>query len=456
MAYSPWLMRHLGATTILAAAVMVALVTASTVVPEVLPPEPPDDAPAEVAVTWFDLFYDVVKAEQMAPPPAARLYGLMAVALYEALAPGSRLHRSLAGQLNDLAWIPRPRPFRPYHWPTVANTALASTARGLLPAASPSALAAIDALEQTFAEEFQARVRPLVSVRSAAHGRAIAEAVLAWAATDGFVVLNNCPYIPPVGRGLWQPTPPAFVPTPVQPCWGQLRPFVLPSGEACAPPPPPVYAEDPGSEFYAHARAVYDTGRSLTEEQRTIAQFWADNPGATGTPPGHWIAIMSQLARADALSLMAAAEGFARVGIAVADAFIGCWQTKYTYNLLRPVTYIQHVIDPTWVPYLSTPPFPEYTSGHATQSAAAAAVLTAMLGIRAFTDTTHTDHNLIPTLAPRTFSSFDEAAAEAALSRVYAGIHFPFGSQQGLVQGRCIGQVNLDRLQFTEPGRGLW
>ena len=116
---------------------------------------------------------------------------------------------------------------------------------------------------------------------------------------------------------------------------------------------------------------------------------------------------------------------------------------------------MQHVIDPTWVPY-STPPFPKYTSAHATQSAAAAAVLTAMFGIRTFTDTTHTDHRLMPTLAPRTFSSFDEAASAAAISRVYADIHFPFGSQQGLVQGRRIGQVILDRLQFTAPGRGPW
>ena len=216
---------------------------------------------------------------------------------------------------------------------------------------------------------------------------------------------------------------------------------------------PPVYAEDPDSEFYAHARAVYDIGRSLTDEQRTIAQFWADTPGATGTPSGHWIAIMGQLARADALSLMAVAEGFAQVGIAVADAFIGCWQTKYTYNLLRPVTFIQHVIDPTWAPYLSTPPFPEYTSGHATQSAAAAAVLTAMFGIRRFTDTTHTDHGLMPT-SRRGPSAPSMRRRRAAISRVYAGIHFPFGSQQGLGQGRCIGQVIRDRVQFTAPGEG--
>ena len=254
------------------------------------------------------------------------------------------------------------------------------------------------------------------------------------------------------GRGCGSRRPPPLCRRLCSRAGGNCGRSSLPSGEACTPPPPPVYTEDPDSEFYAHARAVYDIGRSLTDEQRTITQFWADTPGATGTPSGHWIAIMGQLAQADALSRMAVAEGFARVGLAVADAFIGCWQTKYTYNLLRPVTFIQRVIDPSWAPSLSTPPFPEYTSGHATQSAAAAAVLTAMFGIRGFTDTTHTDHGLMPPLAPRTFRSFDEAAAEAALSRVYAGIHFPFGSQQGLGQGLCIGQVILDRVQFTETG----
>jgi PAP2 superfamily len=441
-----------------------------------------DEVPATVATAWFDVLYDVVKMEQHSPPVAARAYGVAAVALYEAIVLGSRTHQPLAGQLNG--WPPagdsplatallgppegvRAREplgtsagrvwlSRLLDWPTVANSALARVLRGLFPTPSPESLAAITAVEQAFTAEARARVPRHVYALSVVWGRVVAEAVLVWAASDGSATLNNCPYTPPVGPGLWQPTPPAFVPTPVQPCWGQLRPFVLPSGETCAPPPPPAYAEDSGSEFYAHTRAVYDTGHSLTDEQRTIAQFWADTPGATGTPSGHWIAIMGQLARTDALSLMATADGFVRVGLAVADAFIGCWQTKYTYNLLRPVTYIQHVIDPTWVPSLSTPPFPEYTSGHATQSAAAAAVLTAMFGIRVFTDTTHTDHGLMPTLAPRTFRSFDEAAAEAALSRVYAGIHFPFGSQQGLGQGRCIGQVILDRVQFTAPGRGPW
>jgi PAP2 superfamily len=430
-------------------AVMVAMVTATAAAPEILEPPLSDHFTSEVAVAWFNLLYDVVKAEQVTPPPASRLYGITAVALYEAIVAGSPQHRSLAGQLNDLASVPRPHPLKPYHWPTVANAALARTARGLLAMASQGALEAIDALEAAFAEQFQASVMPLVYARSTAHGQAVADAVLAWASTDGFAALNNCPYTPPVGPGLWQPTPPTFAPVPSQPCWGQLRPFVLQSGDECSPPPPPAYSEDPTSEFYAYALEVYQTSLTLTEEEKAIAQFWADNPGATGTPSGHWIAIMGQIARDDSLSLMAAAEGFARVGIAVADAFISCWQTKYTYNLLRPVTYLQNVIDPAWMPYLSTPPFPEYTSGHSTQSAAVAAVLTAMFGIKVFTDTTHADHDLAP-LEPRTFSSIDEAAAEAAMSRLYGGIHFPFGNQNGLVQGRCVGQIILDRVQFNK------
>jgi len=283
---------------------------------------------------------------------------------------------------------------------------------------------------------------------SVAQGRAAAEAVLTWASTDGFATVNNCDYTPPVGSGLWVPTPPSFVPKPLQPCWGQLRPLVLTSDDECAPLLPPPYSTDPNSDFYALALEVYQTNLTLTDEQQTIAEYWADNAGATGTPSGHWIAIMGQLARRDSLSLMAAAEGYVRVGLAVADAFVGCWRTKYTDNLLRPVTYIQDVIAPDWVPLLITPSFPSYTSGHSTQSGAVATVLTDQFGVMAFTDTVFTDHGLTPPQTPHTFTSFDEAAEEAAVSRLYAGIHYPFDNDNGLAQGRCIGQVILDRIAF--------
>jgi membrane-associated phospholipid phosphatase len=204
------------------------------------------------------------------------------------------------------------------------------------------------------------------------------------------------------------------------------------------------------SNFYASAQQVYDTGRSLTDEQRTIAIYWADNPGHTGTPAGHWVSIAGQLIRHTQLSLMEAAEVFARIGIAVHDAFISCWATKYKYMLQRPVTYINAHIDPQWRSVVPTPPFPSYSSGHATVSQAAAVVLTDRFGDVAFTDTTHRDHNVFPPQSPRTFPSPLAAAAEAARSRLYGGIHYAFDNDDGLGSGRCIGDRIRARVQFKK------
>ena len=186
--------------------------------------------------------------------------------------------------------------------------------------------------------------------------------------------------------------------------------MVLVSESECAPPGHPKFSKDSRSEFYAAAFEVYQTGLTLTKEQKTIAQYWADGVGTTGTSSGHWMAIVGQIARNDGLSLVAAAEAYAKLGIAVTDAFITIFHAKYFYNLVRPVTYIQDNIDDTWLPLLVTPPNPSYSSGHSTQSRVAAAVLTDLFGHKAFTDTTHTDHNLMPPQKPRTFSSFNEAA----------------------------------------------
>jgi len=231
--------------------------------------------------------------------------------------------------------------------------------------------------------------------------------------------------------------------------------MVLTSGARCAPPGPPAFSTDHASPFYAAALDVYTTGVQLTDEQQTIATYWADGAGQTGTPPGHWMAMVGQLSRHHGhhhhgLSLITSAEAFARVGIAVHDAFIACWYTKYAYDLQRPVTYINDHIDPTWTPYITTPAFPSYHSGHSTQAGAAAKVLTDMFGSLSFTDTTHTDHGLLPPQAPRTFRSFDEAADEAAASRLYGGIHYPFDNDDGLGAGWCIGDRIRKRVQFKK------
>jgi hypothetical protein len=201
--------------------------------------------------------------------------------------------------------------------------------------------------------------------------------------------------------------------------------------------PPVPYSTVGRSDFHAEALRVYHTVTRLSPEQQAIALFWSDDPGQTVTPPGHCVSILTQVLRDAAAPLDVAAEAYAKVGIAVTDAFIDCWRTKYRVNLLRPVTYIRSEIDPDWTPPLVTPPFPEHTSGHSVQSAAVAEVLTDLFGRVAFTDRTHEDRGL----PPRAFTSFWHAAREAAISRLYGGIHVLGAIVAGLDQGRCIGRA---------------
>ena len=399
---------------------------------------------AVVATAWFDLALTLVRdTPGFSPPVASRAFAYMGVTLYEALEPAMPGYRTLAGQLNDFR-LPAGPSNGAFHWPTVANAALASTLRRIFPTAPSERRADLDALERGFAEEFQESVSPQILRRSVARGRSMARHIYRWSRGDGGheAYLTNFPeYTLPVGPGFWVSTPPGFLPA-LQPYWGSNRPFVLAEGARCNPGPPPEYSEKPSSAFEAEARECYEITTNLTADQEAIAHFWSDDPVRTATPSGHWVSILTQVIESH-VRLDVAAEAYAKVGMAVADAFISCWHTKYRYNLLRPVTYIQHVVDPAWIPLLVTPPFPEYTSGHSVQSAAAAQVLTQMFGQVAFTDHSHDDRGL----APRSFDSFFEAAEEAALSRLYGGIHFRSAIVKGLDQGRCVGR-HVSRLRF--------
>ena len=402
---------------------------------------------AGVAVRWFSLLHDLIRDEKLPPTISSRAIGYAGVTLYEAVVQGIPNHQSLGGQLNELPPLPVVKPGKNLHWPTAANAAMAVVMRNLFANAAAASKAKIDTLEHELAGQYAPGLHPankLFAV-STAHGRAVGEAIIAWKAGDGFATLSVCSYTPPTGAGLWVPTPPAFKPA-LHPCWGQMRTFVLTSGGECAPPPPPAYSTDPNSDFYREGREVYDVDTNLTAEQEAIARFWSDDPGLTGTPPGHWVSIVSQLAVRDGWRLDTAAEAYVRVGLGVADAFISCWETKYQENLLRPVTYIQALFDPNWLPLLGTPAFPEYSSGHSTQSGAASALLTEMLGVVAFTDHTH-DARGLPS---RSFDSFAAAADEAAISRLYGGIHYRAAIAVGLDQGRCVAGAIHDRVEFLK------
>lgn len=389
---------------------------------------------SEVVTAWFDLFLDITATERLTPPVASRAFAYQGVALYEAVVPGLGTHQSLAGQLNGLAAVPQPIPGAGYHWPSVANAALATVARQLYSGTSAGSLSAINDLEESFNSEFEALAGTTVFTRSAAHGTAVGNAIYNWAFADGYSQNHNCLYVPPQGTGLWVPTPPAFAPA-LEPCWGNQRNFVLDIPERCDPLPPPPFDEHPQSPFYAEMAEVYNVTTSLTTDQRDIALFWADGAG-TVTPPGHWLAILSQLTVENEWTLDVSCEAYAKLGIAMGEAFITCWRVKYLHNLMRPVTCIQSVFDPAWMPLVVTPPFPEFPSGHSTQSGAAAQVLTDMFGHIPFVDHTHDARGL----TPRAFASFFDAATEAMNSRLYGGIHFRSGNQNGFASGVCVGQ----------------
>jgi hypothetical protein len=400
------------------------------------------DYSSDVAREWMGLSYQLVKVERWSPPVASRFWGYAGVALYEAVRAGIPGSLSLEGQLNGLEAVPD-SPAR-YHWPAVANAALNVVFDHFFANASADSRAKIAELHLQLANQYRAEGSPAHIAASEQFGVAIGEAIRAWSEQDGFGALNNCAYTPPTGPGQWVPTPPNNLP-PLQPCWGEIRCAVVSDGAACDPGPHPPYSEVPGSDFYREGREVYDTVENITPEQLAIAQFWADAPGATGTPPGHWIKLLGQLLGEWDSTLDVAAEAYARVGLAEMDAFICCWFVKYELNLLRPVTYVRLLFQADWLPPLITPNFPEYPSGHSTQSGAVAEVLTDMFGVVPYTDHTHDEIGL----PPRSFESFRQAADEAAISRLYGGIHYRAAIERGLEQGRCIGgEVNA--LEFGE------
>jgi hypothetical protein len=242
--------------------------------------------------------------------------------------------------------------------------------------------------------------------------------------------------------------------------WRALRPFVLDSSSQFRVPPPPAFDTTPGSPFYLAVKEVYDTGKQLTEEQRATASFWDCNPYVMNvqghamfatkkiSPGGHWMAIVALASRRANADLMQSAEAYARASITMADAFISTWDEKYRSAVVRPETVINRYIDEKWQPLLQTPPFPEYPSGHSVVSTAVATVLAREFGSPfAFADSAELEFGL----PVRSFPSFEAAAAEAAISRLYGGIHYRAAIEQGVVLGRQVGGLVLDRVTTREP-----
>ncbi|MEQ8337375.1 MAG: vanadium-dependent haloperoxidase [Cyclobacteriaceae bacterium] len=276
-----------------------------------------------------------------------------------------------------------------------------------------------------------------------------AQKVLRYAKSDGYNSLSTFTRYTPSGKpGGWYPTPPAYL-EPVEPNWNTIRPFFLTSADQFKPVSPVPYSDDRNSDFFSALKEVYEVTNELTSEQQEIAAFWDCNPFAVEfsghvmiglkkiSPGGHWIGITGIASQQSNISFKRAVLVHTYVALTLHDAFISCWDEKYRSDRIRPETAINKLIDKDWRPLLQTPPFPEYTSGHSVISTASAEMLTYLFGDNyKFTDTSEEYFGL----EPRTFGSFRQACNEAAISRLYGGIHYRDACEDGQDQGRDLGK----------------
>lgn len=438
------------ANRITAALVIIFTLAACNTDDPVATPATTDSFSGKLASEWIDLQLLYSKESPgFTPPVVSRALGYSGLAFYEAVVHGTVNYRSLVGQLTAFEYLPLPEEGQTYHWALCGNAAAAQITRKMFENAPAPLLPLIDSLEQVYITQYS-DVALDVAIRSIDFGRVIADSVYSYSKTDGghkgFNRNFPASYVPPAGPGKWQPTNSQLA---MLPTWGNNRTFVKDLKTKVTHTGFPTFSTDPVSAFYAEANNVYTIGTNLTEEQTTIAYYWADEGFVTFTPPGHSLSIYAQLAREAEFDLAEAALGYAKMGLAVSDAFVYCWNVKYTYNLLRPSQIIQPEIDALWTPLIPNPPFPEYTSGHSTQSGSAAEVLTNIFGDNfAFTDKTQTKLSL--GLAPRSFTSFYQMAEESGVSRIYAGIHYQSANLQGRLSGIAIGHEVVSLL-FTKP-----
>lgn len=406
-----------------------------------------------VVQSWIELTLKLTKeTEGFTPPVAARVYGYSGLALYESVRPGMNGYKSLEGQITDfkIGTVPQIEEGQEYHWAAVANATLSTFLQQCFRTTTQDNLKRIYELEEQYNTRFSQQTSPEILNRSIEHGKAVAKAILKYTGSDGQAECHNQnfpnSYQVPIGEGFWVPTD-KNTPIPLQPYWGKVRPFLQQNVDGTLPPPPPAYSTDKNSAFYKEALEVYEAANNLTEEQKTIAEFWSDDPVNTATPPGHSYSIMLQILQQEQANLALAAEVYAKLGMGIHDAFISCWNAKYHYNLVRPITFIHNHIDPNWSIALATPPFPEYTSGHSVQAGATAEILTNLFGDDyTFLDKTHMDRTDIDG-RPRAFSSFYDFADEAAISRLYGGIHYRAAIDVGLEQGVQVGK-NILTIEF--------
>lgn len=422
------------------------------------------DSPSPLTRTYEgeflqDYFFLTCKIAQTTdgffPTQAARAYGYIGLTAYESVVHGINDAESLAGQINGISSsdIPKPNQQLEYNWAIACNAAMGQIIRrSFEPNMKKENSDRLYILENENRDRLIQNVAEDIVERSERYGRLVAEAIFRASQDDG----GHLAYLDPFKQTApipdddfcWVPTGSHQVP--LSPNWKDNRSFVPNIVETSQPIAHLPFSTDPNSEFYQQAMDVYtQVSQRNTEEEITIAQYWADDPFQTCTPAGHTFNITAQLLKESNATLEKTAVGLAMMSVAENDAFISCWKSKYDYVLIRPVSYIQRYIDPNFSTVIGTPPFPAYTSGHSAEIGAGIKILIKLFADNEQGDYTFTDLSQIQYgFDARTYDNFYEMAEECALSRYYGGIHFEMDNSRGLDLGFAVGEAVLNNLNW--------
>jgi len=391
------------------------------------------------------------------PPVASRIYAYPNIAAYQVLNSENGAYKSLSNQLNELKKVSNLPETQKVDKNLAAIIAYIDVAKELVFSKEK-----ITIFRDSLYENWKSANKQQFE-NAKTYGTAVSSHILDWMGKDRYKETRTMPefnvYSEDPAR--WQPTPPAYMKG-IEPNWSKIRPFVLDSASQFKPIPPPKFSLEKGTAFYKELMDLFNLTNQIKSkgndsEEIAIAQFWDCNPYVAVnkghfmfaskkiTPGAHWIGICKIATQKSDADFSKTVFAYTKTSIAIADAFISCWDEKYRSNLIRPETLINKYIDDSWTPLLQTPPFPEYTSGHSVVSGAASEILTTIFGDDfAFDDTTEIPFGL-PT---RSFTSFRNAAKEAAISRIYGGIHYNSAVENGLTQGIDIGNFVIKNLDF--------
>ena len=397
---------------------------------------------------------DIVLENNFPPMIAARNYAYANIAAYEVIAAGDKSYQSLAGQIHGLTATPKPNPADKVDFPFAALLAFCKVG---------NAVTFPEGSMDTYVEELKSKAKDAgmpsdIFESSVSYANLVADSIMSWSKKDNYAKIRSASKFSVTNEeGRWVPTPPMYAQA-VEPHWMEIRTLVMDSCSQFKPVRPPKFEpKNTSSPFYNAMMLVKKTGDSLTPEQKHMADFWDDNSfklNVNGhvmyatkkfSPGGHWMNIVGIIAANKKADFNTTVSAYAQTSVALFDAFISCWDEKFRSNYIRPETVINKYVDPEWKPYIQTPPFPEYSSGHAVISAAAAEVMTRYFGDKInYTDTSELEFG-VPN---RSFKSVRDASNEAGMSRVFGGIHYKHSCEIGHEQGVKVGELVLQRLKM--------